>query len=90
MTMPARPTAYHGTRGDRCLEGGPRLDKRLYRIPEVMELTSLSRSELYRSIARGELAVTHVGRAVRVAAEDLDEFVQAKRRETRDREAVPA
>ena len=62
------------------------MDKRLYRIPEVMEVTALSRSELYRSIARGELAVTHIGRAVRVAREDLDVFVARKREESR----VPA
>ena len=59
------------------------MDRLLYRIPEVQEITSLSRSELYRAIARGELAVTHVGRAVRVAREDLDVFVARLREESR-------
>ncbi len=66
------------------------MEKVLLRIPEVIEATGLSRSEVYRSIGRNELLVTRFGRAVRVAPADLDAFVQAKRRESQAAERVPA
>jgi len=58
------------------------VEKRLYRIPEACELLSLSRAELYRRAQAGEIRFTRVGTAVRIAAEDLDHFVELKRSET--------
>lgn len=58
------------------------MEKRLMRIPEVVESTGLSRSEIYRAIERGELITVKFGRAVRIVPADLDSFVAAKRAES--------
>jgi excisionase family DNA binding protein len=57
-------------------------EKRLFRIGEVCEALALSRAEVYRRQQAGELRFTRIGKAVRVAAEDLDAFVADRRRET--------
>lgn len=57
------------------------MEKRLLRIGEVVETLGLSRSEVYRAIARGELVTVKFGRATRIAAEDLDLFIARKREE---------
>lgn len=64
------------------------LDKKLLRIPEVVEVTGLSRSEIYRAIDRRDLVVVKIGRAVRCTPADVDEFVARKRRETLESAAV--
>ena len=67
------------------------MDERLYRVEKAGELLGgLSRAQVYRLLASGELKATKIGRSTRIAREDLDEFVQEKRRETRSRVAVPA
>jgi len=67
------------------------MDERLYRVERVGELLGgLSRAQVYRLLASGQLKATKIGRSTRIAREDLDEFVQEKRRETRDRVPVPA
>lgn len=59
------------------------MDERLYRVERVGELLGgLSRAQVYRLLASGQLKATKIGRSTRVAREDLDEFVQAKRRES--------
>jgi excisionase family DNA binding protein len=47
----------------------------LYRINEAAEALAISRAQLYRLIAAGMLRVVHVGRAVRVPADELQRFV---------------
>ena len=58
--------------------------KLLYRVDEACEALSLSRAELYRREQAGEIRFTRVGKAVRVAAEDLAAFVAQKRNEAAD------
>jgi putative molybdopterin biosynthesis protein len=55
------------------VNGTPKL---LLTIPQVAVAMSLGRSTVYELVQRGELPVVHVGRAVRVRAEDLQRFVQ--------------
>ena len=61
-------------------DGRPRLASRraplLLTIEQVQEQTGLGRSTLYRLMQRNALpGVVHVGRAVRVRAADLEEWV---------------
>lgn len=58
------------------------MDKRLYRVEEIANLTGMSRAFIYGAIAAGELRATKLGRATRIAPEDLEAWVQARRRET--------
>ncbi len=51
----------------------------LYRFPEAAQLLGLGRSTVYELVQRGELPVVRVGRAVRIAAEDLQAWVAAHR-----------
>ena len=53
------------------------IQKLLLRIPEVAEITSYSRAFIYERIASGELKVVRNGRTVRVAADDLKEWVNS-------------
>ena len=57
-------------------------EKLTYRVREACDMVGLSRAELYRAIKRGDLRTTKFGRATRIAREDLEAFVQAKRQET--------
>lgn len=50
--------------------------KLLYRIPEVSGATGYSRSFIYEAIATGSLKVVRKGRTIRVAAEDLKEWIE--------------
>ncbi len=49
---------------------------RLLRIPEVARVLAVGRTTVYGLIASGELIQVHVGRAVRVTAESVDQFVR--------------
>ncbi len=51
----------------------------LYRFPEAAQLLGLGRSTVYELVQRGELPVVRVGRAVRIAAEDLQAWIAAHR-----------
>jgi excisionase family DNA binding protein len=64
------------------------IEKRLLRIEEVGEALGISRAQVYRLISGGELRATHIGRSARVAPEDLDAFVAAKRRDSQAAGAV--
>ena len=52
--------------------------KILYRIPEVSGATGYSRSFIYEAIAAGSLKVVRKGRTIRVAAEDLQKWIEAQ------------
>lgn len=58
------------------------VEKRLYRIEEIAEQLGVSRAYVYGLIAAGDLRATKLGRATRIAPEDLEAFVQARRSET--------
>lgn len=51
-------------------------DERLLNIPEVVELTRISRSGIYGLIARGELRSVKFGGRRRVRAADLNEWIR--------------
>ena len=54
----------------------------LLRVSAMAQRLAISRSQAYRLIASGEIAVVHVGEtAIRVTEEDLRTFV-ARKRET--------
>lgn len=57
--------------------------KLMYKISEVCELVSMSRSIIYEEIKAGRLAITKRGRATLVAADDLADYVALLKRETR-------
>jgi len=62
------------------------MDQRLFRVEEIAQQLGVSRASVYAYIRGGELSATRLGRATRVAPEDLEVFVARKREESR----VPA
>ena len=58
------------------------LRKALYRIPEAMELLSLSRTVIYEQIRAGRLRTVAEGRARRVPASAIAEYVALLERES--------
>jgi excisionase family DNA binding protein len=58
------------------------VDKRLYRVEEIAEMTGMSRAFVYAAIAAGQLKATKLGRATRIDPRDLEDFIEAKRRES--------
>jgi excisionase family DNA binding protein len=59
------------------------LHKALYRIPEAMELLSLSRTVIYEQIRAGRLRTVAEGRARRIPATAIVEYVALLERESR-------
>jgi excisionase family DNA binding protein len=57
-------------------------DRLLLRMTEAAERLGVGRSTVYELVARGELEVVHIGRAARVPAEALDDFVRRLRDQT--------
>lgn len=51
-------------------------ERALYRVHEACRLLSLSRSEVYEQIRSGRLRTVKQGRARRVPAVAIDEYVQ--------------
>jgi predicted DNA-binding transcriptional regulator AlpA len=51
--------------------------KRLLRIPEFLELYSISRTALYREVGAGRLMLSKIGNASRIAAEDAEDWAAA-------------
>ena len=49
--------------------------KRLLKIPEFLELYSISRTAFYREVGAGRLALTKIGKASRVAIGDAEAWV---------------
>lgn len=46
--------------------------KKLLRIPEFLDLYSISRTAFYREVSAGRLTLTKIGNASRVAIADAD------------------
>jgi len=59
---------------------GGRQEALLLRIPDAAGLLGIARTTLYKLIDEGEVAVVHIGRAVRVPIVDLHAFVARQRR----------
>jgi excisionase family DNA binding protein len=55
--------------------GQPVPIRRLYRVPEVMELLSMSRSVIYEQIRSGRLRSVTQGRARLIPASALNDYV---------------
>lgn len=51
--------------------------KRLLRIPEFLELYSISRTALYREVNAGRLMLTKMGNASRITVEDAEAWATA-------------
>ena len=59
--------------------GVPEGDRRLLlRVMEAAERVALSRAKFYELIATGEVPVLHIGRAVRVPAAELADWVERR------------
>ncbi len=56
----------------------------LLTIPEAAERLGLSRSQVYIIMRRGELPSVRIGRSRRVAARDLERFVERLREQLRE------
>lgn len=54
------------------------MEKLLLRVTETAQLIGLGRSKTYDLIARGELPSIRIGKCVRVPAEKLREWVNAR------------
>ena len=52
---------------------------RLLTIAEVAAKLSVSPKHIHRAIARGELPIHRFGRAVRIAPDDLEQFINRHR-----------
>lgn len=50
----------------------------LVRVPEAANSLGISRAELYKMLARGEITAVHLGRAVRIPVAELERWVKAK------------
>jgi len=48
----------------------------LLTVDQVMKMTNLSKSTIQRAIARGDLRVVRIGRAVRVPSAALSEWLE--------------
>jgi len=51
--------------------------KKLLKIPEFLELYSISRTAFYREVNAGRLTLVKIGKASRVAATDADAWAAA-------------
>ncbi len=47
----------------------------LLRVPDAANMLAISRTVLYELIARGDIPTVHIGRAVRVPASAVHEYV---------------
>jgi excisionase family DNA binding protein len=57
------------------------LEKLAYRVPEAAELLGLGRAKTYQLVASGELPSIRIGRAVRIPAQALREWLEQKQRD---------
>ena len=57
-------------------------ERRLLTIQQVARYLQISRASVYRLIGRGELKAVKVGRCRRIAADDLQRFVEGLRGES--------
>jgi excisionase family DNA binding protein len=64
--------------------------RRLYRVPEVMELLSMSRSVIYEQIRSGRLGSVTQGRARLIPAAALNDYINLLIDESRDGHDQPA
>lgn len=55
------------------------MERRLYRVPEVAQILDVGRSTVYSLIKSGELQSVRVAGCRRIAASDLDLYVDALR-----------
>jgi predicted DNA-binding transcriptional regulator AlpA len=51
--------------------------KRLLKIPEFLELYSISRTAFYREVTAGRLPLIKIGKASRIAVEDAEAWASA-------------
>lgn len=57
------------------------MDKQLYRVEEVAEICSLSRTKIYEEIRAGRIESVSIGVARRVTAHAIDRYVELLRSE---------
>ena len=56
--------------------------ERLLKMPEVAAQLGLSRTAIYRLIARGELRPVHIGGALRFPTSAIDQWIEKLKGET--------
>jgi excisionase family DNA binding protein len=52
-------------------------NQQLYKISEVTEMLSLSRSSIYREIQEGKLNVVRIGKAIRFLDTEITRYVNS-------------
>lgn len=60
------------------------VSKKLFRVIEVAEILSICKSKVERLIKSGELPSVRIDRSLRVHAEDLDAWIEARRLVSRE------
>ena len=58
-------------------------DERLLKLPEVSARLALSRTAIYRLMARGEIQSVHIGGALRFPSTAVDGLIETLKREDR-------
>ncbi len=53
----------------------PKIPKRLYEVQEVITITSLGRTSIYKAIGEGLLVAKKYGKKTLVTAESLESFI---------------
>lgn len=74
---------YTATQNDSAPAASPRPGQVMYRISTVVKMTELSRSVIYEQIKAGRLRTVKQGRATRVTAEALGEYIKLLENEAR-------
>ena len=61
----------------------PQPGKQLYRVPDAMRILSMSRSVIYEQLRSGRLRSVHQGRARRIPASAITEYIALLEHEAR-------
>ena len=65
-------------------------DKLLYRVDEAAKLCSLGRSKMYQLVMAGEVPSVRIGRAVRIPAGSLTQWVARQQKAAEQAATQPA
>ncbi len=71
---------FQGTLYEGVSEPTYKRSLQLLSVPEVGELLGMGRSWVYQQIRSGEMPSVHLGGSVKVKREDLEEYIQSRRR----------
>jgi len=69
---------HNGATNNKQERGGKNMEILLYKPPQVAEILNLGRSKTYELITTGQIKSIRVGRAIRIPAAALREYVAAQ------------